>query len=482
MVTQVHPTVPGVLRKGYGDLPEKVDSNSSASWGTGVKVVNWTELPDLAAVALLAAAFASVARRNQTHVSKIWLTGWLMIAVHFAAFLFLKAPGVWGILSLIIGLSALTWAGVLFMWASVPYSGEASSRYMLSSLLAANTLYLALTVVSPVPAWTLDLSAFLFGALPVAVMISSSARLESPLRWIVVVLNCALSAFLLIFQHRPGNGPDLAQEAVMCTVYLGCCIYFGYTYRRGTAGAFIAIAGFLAWASVFVVAPTMQAFWPGVHVESEVWNLPKYVVALGMILLLLEDQIEHNKHLALHDHLTGLPNRRLYQDRLSSALERARRSEAQTALLVIDLDRFKQVNDTLGHHVGDLVLQQVATLFASRVRRSDTVARTGGDEFSVILEEPTCRADAAIVGRSLMQMLDQPLELGPHTVRIGASIGIAVFPEDASEMEPLCIAADLRMYDVKHESYESRGQEMRRTAHALSRLKPQERADFQTVD
>jgi diguanylate cyclase (GGDEF)-like protein len=183
-----------------------------------------------------------------------------------------------------------------------------------------------------------------------------------------------------------------------------------------------------------------------------VWNLPKYVVAVGMILLLLEDQIEHNRHLALHDPLTGLPNRRLFQDRLGSALERARRTETQAALLVIDLDRFKQVNDTLGHHVGDQLLQKVGALFAGRVRRSDTVARTGGDEFSVVLEEPTSRNDALHVGESLLQLLNEPVELGEHRVNIGASIGIAVFPEDARDMELLCIAADLKMYDCKHGS------------------------------
>ena len=90
-------------------------------------MVNWAEIPDLAAVGLLAGAFASVARRNQTHVSKVWLTGWLMIALHFAAFLFMFAPGIWGPIFTVAGLAALTWAGLLFMWASVPYRKERSS-------------------------------------------------------------------------------------------------------------------------------------------------------------------------------------------------------------------------------------------------------------------------------------------------------------------------------------------------------------------
>jgi len=200
----------------------------------------------------------------------------------------------------------------------------------------------------------------------------------------------------------------------------------------------------------------LNAFLPNVHIESEVWNLPKYVVAVGMILLLLEDQIEHNRHLALHDHLTGLPNRRLYQDRLASALERARRSETHAALLVVDLDRFKQVNDTMGHHVGDIVLQRVASTFAERVRRSDTVSRTGGDEFSLILEEPTNREEAVHVGKSLQQLLDDPLEIEDRKVNVRASVGIAIFPEDGSDAESLFVAADQQMYRAKRRSQASK--------------------------
>jgi diguanylate cyclase (GGDEF)-like protein len=119
------------------------------------------------------------------------------------------------------------------------------------------------------------------------------------------------------------------------------------------------------------------------------------------------------------------------------------------ALLIVDLNRFKQVNDTLGHHVGDLLLQRVGAIFLGRVRRSDTVARTGGDEFSIILEEPASRAEAMHVSQALIELLEKPLQLENQSVRIGASIGIAVFPEDAADMELLCIAADKQMYEEK---------------------------------
>jgi hypothetical protein len=144
-----------------------------------------------------------------------------------------------------------------------------------------------------------------------------------------VIQYCPLSIFLLIIQNRPGNGAALALNALLFTVYFGCCIHFWRAYRRATAGAFITVAGFLAWALVFVVVPLMTALWPAVHIESEVWNLPKlgyYVVAVGMILLLLEDQsvknevavemtimlledqIQHNKAVALHEDLAGMAN------------------------------------------------------------------------------------------------------------------------------------------------------------------------------
>jgi diguanylate cyclase (GGDEF)-like protein len=118
--------------------------------------------------------------------------------------------------------------------------------------------------------------------------------------------------------------------------------------------------------------------------------------------------------------------------------------------MVVDLDRFKQVNDSLGHHVGDLLLQYVGTAFTSRVRRSDTVARTGGDEFSVILEAPTSREDAERVADSLLKLLHDPIDLVAHRVNVGASLGIAIYPTDATDMEQICIAADLQMYCSKN--------------------------------
>lgn len=423
-------------------------------------VVDWSKLPDLAAVAALTCAFASVARRGQTSASRHWLTGWVLIATHFAAFIFLPAPGIWGVLAGDIGFSTLIAAGVLFMWASVPYRVERSSQYMLASLLITNSLYVVLLGFDRPHPLLLNIAAILFGVAPLTIALTARRDFTHVLRWMLVALYCCLSVFLLIVQNRPSNGSVLASNAVLFTVYIGCCFHVWYNYRdRRSAGSLITIGGFLGWAAVFVVGPLFHSIAPNAVIDNEVWNLPKYVVAVGMILLLLEDQIEHNRYLALHDELTGLPNRRLFLDRLAISLERARRMESKAALLVIDLNHFKQVNDTLGHHAGDLLLKKVSTIFSSRVRRSDTVARTGGDEFSLILEEPTNRSNAKLVAKSLMEMLEDPLQIGEHSVRVGASIGVAVFPDDATTIESLCIAADLRMYDTKNESRDTASNE-----------------------
>lgn len=411
-------------------------------------MIDWNTFPDLCAVALLTIAFGSVARRGLTPGARLWMVGWLMIVLHFAAFLFDNVPGGWGVFATTLGLNALAWGGILFMWACVPYRNRPSSRWMLVALLGANTLYICLNSTVPHLVWAVTTAAILLGVAPLAIGLATLRRgFTHPLRWALVLLNVTLMLYLLSVQLR---WPDLAFDGIICAIYLGCCMHFWYAFRRATAGSFVTIAGFAAWAAVFVVAPIMDAYFPTVHVQSEVWNLPKYVVAVGMILLLLEQQVEHNKYLALHDELTGLPNRRLFQDRMDSALERARRNGTRTALLLVDLNHFKKVNDTVGHHIGDLLLQRVSTLFLGRVRRSDTVARTGGDEFCIILEDPTCRADAERVGEALIRLLEEPLEVENHTVAVGASVGIAIYPEDADSAETLRIAADRSMYAEKN--------------------------------
>ncbi len=159
-----------------------------------------------------------------------------------------------------------------------------------------------------------------------------------------------------------------------------------------------------------------------------------------------EERIQHMAH---YDLLTNLPNRALLIDRLQQALAKARRDKAHMALMFLDLDKFKPVNDALGHHVGDLLLKEVAKRLQYCVRGSDTVSRMGGDEFVVLLPTVEETQDAMIVAEKILHSLNQTFELAGHDLHISSSIGVAVYPEHGSDEEMLLKNADTAMYLAK---------------------------------
>ncbi|MBV5317768.1 MAG: EAL domain-containing protein [Desulfobulbaceae bacterium] len=153
--------------------------------------------------------------------------------------------------------------------------------------------------------------------------------------------------------------------------------------------------------------------------------------------------------LAHHDTLTGLPNRLLFRDRLTQAINKAGRNRTNVAILFLDLDRFKVINDSLGHDIGDLLLIEVAARLQRQCRQSDTVARLGGDEFVFILENIGSREDASVVATKIMSALTVPVLAQDNELTITTSIGIALFPDDSNEIEGVLKCADLALYAAK---------------------------------
>jgi diguanylate cyclase (GGDEF)-like protein/PAS domain S-box-containing protein len=163
----------------------------------------------------------------------------------------------------------------------------------------------------------------------------------------------------------------------------------------------------------------------------------------------LHDSVIQLRHLAHHDPLTGLPNRALFHDRLSQALAAATRSQNQLALVYLDLDEFKPVNDRLGHRAGDLVLQEAARRMRAGVRESDSVARIGGDEFVLLLPLIGSVDDAMTVALKVQALIAEPMLVNGHTVHVFSSAGIAVFPDHAADADELMSRADTAMYLAK---------------------------------
>ena len=168
---------------------------------------------------------------------------------------------------------------------------------------------------------------------------------------------------------------------------------------------------------------------------------------------LIEQRLEEQKralhHQANHDALTGLPNRILFNDRLFHAIERARRSLNKLAVFFIDLDQFKQINDSLGHDIGDEVLRRVSIIFKNSLRKQDTLARMGGDEFMVILEDVKDTEDVSLVAQKMLDNLHEPLIIKGNPFFISCSIGISLYPNDGGVMKTLIQNADAAMYKSK---------------------------------
>jgi diguanylate cyclase (GGDEF)-like protein/PAS domain S-box-containing protein len=185
-------------------------------------------------------------------------------------------------------------------------------------------------------------------------------------------------------------------------------------------------------------------------VKDEVGVVTNYVAVFSDISSLKISE-HHLTLLAYHDALTGLPNRLLFYERLKLTLAQAHRNRGRVAVIFIDLDRFKPINDTLGHYVGDLLLQEVAERLRSCVREGDTAARVGGDEFMMILAEIHGRPDVEVIIRKILDRLSHPFLLEGHRMSIGASLGISLYPDDAVEMENLIKEADFAMYQAKQQ-------------------------------
>jgi diguanylate cyclase (GGDEF)-like protein/PAS domain S-box-containing protein len=163
----------------------------------------------------------------------------------------------------------------------------------------------------------------------------------------------------------------------------------------------------------------------------------------------MKTQVVTLRHQAMHDGLTGLPNRMLLFDRLDQAIDRARTEQTMLALLLMDLDRFKEVNDTFGHHFGDVLLKQVAFRLCNAVGSNDTVARLGGDEFAVVLPNIVDATAAATMARQILNTLQQPFVVESQVLEVGASIGIALYPAHGTDGRTLIRRADVAMYSAK---------------------------------
>ncbi len=529
-----------------------------------------SELLDLLTLGLLVLLFTSIYRKRPTLRVRYWLIGWCFILVHFATMLLRPVTPVGTAAQTFVFLSTLVLGGIAFIL-STPSVRDVSGRW----LAVAVTLGLpwlaaiALSCFAPAATRPLYLATIAGQAATLVVITRVAQRRPILLFWLFLSdLGCSLWLIHAIRLHQL----DTPISILLTQVYLLLAVLYGASVSRYTAGVRTVVLSLYAWAAVWPVATALEALLPSVVAPPSLWNLPKYLVAIGMILSLLEEEIvsaeqagahyrvlfesnphpmwmydsetlaflrvndaaaqqygytreefasmtmgdirpgedfsklvaelkttgetplsgpwrhqrkdgtfmlvdiashqledqgrkvtfalmqdvteryrlhEQLVHQANHDILTGLPNRALLEDRMAQTVAHASRYGHKAALLCLDLDRFKQINDTYGHVAGDICLEEIARRLTSRVRAVDTVARTGGEEFTVLLHQINESEDAGRVATALLQGLAEPFRLNGFDIDLTASVGIAIYPDNGTDPAVLWRNADIAMYRAK---------------------------------
>jgi diguanylate cyclase (GGDEF)-like protein/PAS domain S-box-containing protein len=538
-------------------------------------------LLDILIIGLLVLLFGSIYRKHATVRVRFWLLGWFFILIHFGALLLTIRPDApWASPMAAAAENALLLCGAAFALSS-GLVREKGWKFTTTALLlsAPPVAYVTVTAQQTPPLWALwtlggvvqlgyGVVVYRFGRGRRAT--GDEARAGVGRRRGAVILLAGTAWLGYYLGHR--NVDESVYPLLSEIFFLNALLYWE-DFRRISAGVLVTVIGLAAWGAVFPSAMLMAAFVPQVTVLGELWNVPKYFVAFGMILTLLEEQkrqadrksqeyrvlFESNPHpmwifdtetlrflavndsavatygytpaefrsmtlrdirppeeveameqtiasaresvlitgpwthilkdgrriqvevsahtiwfegrqarfslvqdvterqqlhhrlvhQAHHDMLTGLPNRLLLVDRMEQALASAARRGKKAAVMCLDLDRFKQINDTYGHAVGDTCLRQVADRLKSRLRAEDTVARSGGEEFTVVVGDLVAAEDATRVVGDLLTVLRKPLIADNYPVDVSASIGVAMYPDHGTDATTLWRNADTAMYRVK---------------------------------
>jgi diguanylate cyclase (GGDEF)-like protein/PAS domain S-box-containing protein len=521
-------------------------------------------------VGLLVVLFASIYRKRASARLRCWVAGWILVVLHFAALLIPAVSG-WGLeLFDSLSVSALFLSGVCFLFSfPVILDTRLGSALAAFGVALPALFYINYVIFSGAHQWPLYAASAVTavtGILLAARFCRSRSRV-----WAVMTLTF-FAGELWTVVSLAHHAPDQGIPALLFEIFLTFAALYWFDFRRISTGVLTSILGLVAWAFVFPVSLLCYYLIPAADIPAGLWNVPKYFVAFGMILTLLENEflstaraLEHYRlmfaahphpmwvhdpetlrilevnesavthygysreeflsmtlrdlrptedpgailkensganstkltgpwrhrrkdgsyiqvdmashfmdfngrkcsfvlvqdvtdrqqlheqlvHQAHHDLLTGLPNRLLLEDRMQQSLAQAARYGQQAAILCLDLDRFKGINDTFGHSAGDLCLQQVVARISVRLRAVDTFARTGGDEFVIILGELANKNSALMVARSVLESVSKPIEIGDSSFDISASIGISIYPDDGTDPAQLRRSADAAMYRAK---------------------------------
>jgi len=405
-------------------------------------MMNYAFLPDLSALAILIVILALVHRSHNEERANAWLLGLVLTLIEAVAHIFYAPEGMPNKVLHVIVLDCYLLAGMVFIWAAGDQRLGRGTRLL---YLALNGFpLLLLTTIYGLNLRTAHVY-LLAIALGLVVGVASSVVLRRSWRFALFYLSgwVAIAALVANGRFRPAVYWSLA------CLYAIAAINFYRKLERRSTGKVAIVTGFAIWSLCFLLHPWIVDYTAYTDIASHVWNMQKALISIGMILVMLEEQVSNNQWLALHDELTGLPNRRLFASKLNLAIEHCDRRHTSLALVVLDLNGFKQINDSLGHVAGDQVLREVAALLRKSVRSTDTVARLGGDEFTILATDMATETTVERFVESIRLAIERPFLVQGQAMSLTASLGSAIYPQDARDSTKLLRVADQRMYFLK---------------------------------
>ena len=416
--------------------------------------MNFLLLPDLAAMAMLLSILYFLRMRHPREAVDLWLIGLLFIFFEAFVHAAYPAPGPWRTAAHVVALNFFLVAGAIFLWASGRdiFPRKTALRYLLVNSLPVSALLTVygLNIRDPRIYHAVAGFGLLLGIVS-AFAIPRTWRLGRGW-WILLVQLCTWIPVGLF--ASAGSFRDAAYF-LLFVLYFSTAVVFQIGLPRESLGKVAIVVGFVIWSFVFLFHSWVTNH-PGYDaIADEIWNLQKFLVTIGMLLVLLEQQVSTNEWYAFHDHLTGLPNQRLFEDRLSAAIQQSQINNTRTALLMVDLDGFKLINDTHGHDVGDELLRHIAHNLRSAIRLPDTLARLGGDEFMIIATDLPSDQPADLIARTsatrISHALHKAVNINGNALNVTGSIGVAVYPDDTTDGVLLRRLADQRMYEQKRQ-------------------------------
>ena len=410
--------------------------------------MNYAFLPDLFALAILIFILLLVRRRHSQARADAWLVGLFFTLLEAVAHTFYARVGMPNAVLHVIVLDCYLMAGLVFIWAAGDQRLSRGSRLLYLTLNAVPLL--GMSTAYGLHLRTPGIYVFAIAAGLVTGVASSLFLRHS---WVFAAMYTAAwsTAGVLVYhaQYRPAVYWSLA------CVYAVATLNFHQRLPGKSTGRLAIVMGFGIWSLCFVLHPWIVNYTAYADIASHVWNMQKSLISIGMILVMLEEQASSNEWLALHDELTGLPNRRLFAGRLSQAIEQCSRTRTTLALVVLDLNGFKHINDSLGHQAGDQVLREVSSTLRRSIRGTDTVARLGGDEFIIVASDmPNEQALERFV-ESIRAAVERPIQVNGQPMMVSASVGLALYPDDARDATKLLRLADQRMYARKKRPMQS---------------------------